>query len=1142
MTIVDKPLEKSDFESVRCTHTGSLTPFSSGDMDGSSSSWSVSSSATELMRAKTACTAPSIGTAVYGSTTSLQNERPQEQVMSCGDGIALPQKVLFPPDRLSLKWNQVHRIGAGLQNLGNTCFLNSALQCLSYTAPLANYMLTREHSKSCHESGFCMMCTMQNHITQVFANSGNVIKPIGVLNELKRIAKHFRFGSQEDAHEFLRYTVEAMQKSCLPGNSLDRQTQATTLIHQIFGGYLRSRVKCLNCKGVSDTFDPYLDIALDIKNAPSITKALEQFVKPEQLDGDNAYKCSKCMKMVQASKKFTIHRSSNVLTISLKRFANFSGGKISKDVRYPEYLDLRPYMSQSSEEPQHYGLYAVLVHSGFSCYAGHYYCYVKASNGQWYQMNDSSVSASDIRSVLNQQAYLLFYSRSTELKNGDFNHTTRTPGQSSPRPLITPKTNGLQYTSSSFIGPQLPPHMVKKYVNGNGTSKDYQNSSIPSSSNSNGATKTSSSSSPSTFSSSSSASTSSKLIRPTCIPEPQKRPKLTILIGQSKVVRPGQNQPSSSCASSSASQSHPQSSSFSTRTAQPTSKLQSSMQVNGTSVHHSAAFLVPYSQESSEESDQDAGVLDKGKAKAVNNESATENSTQDSSSSYTSKVNSIKSTETHTDKDGSGLSDQNGHHLVNGFKHSDKITESSNSESSITSDTDSSDSQIRHNSASSKLDDIPSPSLSTERAKPPPDLTQPATPILSNKAMTNQTEMTPATPTTLIDTSNHINDIPAPPQNSQGLDQQVSNHEVITASNGPHAAPKPLFCGDVKDEIKSPQSGKHSSLSGTETTEDQDGNTDVKQPSVSTSTKNRDRDKVSHRHCREYEDKRRDHYGRSHRPDREPRSYKERSSSREKRHRDGDRHWDRQKYHQRGHYYKWSRVDWVRDWERDKDRRYQYSSYDAYRTSHHYYREGGPSHWRRIREDSRDRWHYNREPNNRTRTTSPYSRSPSADDDRTHRRSHEDTRKHRKSKKKSRDKYRDSEMSNSDRNGDSSHRRHKSKKKKRRRYEADDRSHTESPDERDWKSKSDDERGSRKRCRSSDREDVLPRAKRPSTENLYLLNGHTDDGVMHHSESVRHKNFDEQMKYRTSQHISTNSSGKTLLCREDGHTSTVPCR
>lgn len=74
---------------------------------------------------------------------------PSAVVLTSGDGIALPQKVLFPAERLSLKWNQVNRIGSGLQNLGNTCFLNSALQCLTYTAPLSNYMLSREHSKTC---------------------------------------------------------------------------------------------------------------------------------------------------------------------------------------------------------------------------------------------------------------------------------------------------------------------------------------------------------------------------------------------------------------------------------------------------------------------------------------------------------------------------------------------------------------------------------------------------------------------------------------------------------------------------------------------------------------------------------------------------------------------------------------------------------------------------------------------------------------------------------------------------------------------------------------------------------------------------------------------------------------------------------
>lgn len=48
-----------------------------------------------------------------------------------------------------------------------------------------------------------------------------------------------------------------------------------------------------------------------------------------------------------------------------------------QDVGYPEFLNIRPYMSQSSGEPVTYGLYAVLVHSGHSCHAGHYYCYVK---------------------------------------------------------------------------------------------------------------------------------------------------------------------------------------------------------------------------------------------------------------------------------------------------------------------------------------------------------------------------------------------------------------------------------------------------------------------------------------------------------------------------------------------------------------------------------------------------------------------------------------------------------------------------------------------------------------------------------------------------------------------------------------------
>lgn len=71
-----------------------------------------------------------------------------------GDGIPAPQKLLFPGNKLSMKWERVYRVGAGLHNLGNTCFLNSTVQCLTYTPPLANYLLSKEHSRSCKYRSF----------------------------------------------------------------------------------------------------------------------------------------------------------------------------------------------------------------------------------------------------------------------------------------------------------------------------------------------------------------------------------------------------------------------------------------------------------------------------------------------------------------------------------------------------------------------------------------------------------------------------------------------------------------------------------------------------------------------------------------------------------------------------------------------------------------------------------------------------------------------------------------------------------------------------------------------------------------------------------------------------------------------------
>lgn len=91
------------------------------------------------------------GTSRHRSGDEPQARKPGTERVSGsgGDGVPAPQKVLFPVERLSLRWERVFRVGAGLHNLGNTCFLNSTIQCLTYTPPLANYLLSKEHARSC---------------------------------------------------------------------------------------------------------------------------------------------------------------------------------------------------------------------------------------------------------------------------------------------------------------------------------------------------------------------------------------------------------------------------------------------------------------------------------------------------------------------------------------------------------------------------------------------------------------------------------------------------------------------------------------------------------------------------------------------------------------------------------------------------------------------------------------------------------------------------------------------------------------------------------------------------------------------------------------------------------------------------------
>ncbi|KAL2331214.1 hypothetical protein Fmac_018795 [Flemingia macrophylla] len=329
-------------------------------------------------------------------------------------------KMLFPYDEF-VKIFQSDIFGIcprGLLNCGNSCYANAVLQCLTSTKPLVVYLLYRSHSKACCAKDWCLMCELEQHI-MILRENGAPLSPSRILWHMRSINCHMGEGSQEDAHEFLRLLIASMQSICLEGlggeKKVDPGLQETTFIQHTFGGRLQSKVKCFNCNHESERYENIMDLTLEIFGwVESLEDALTQFTSPEDLDGENMYRCGRCTTYVRARKQLSIHEAPNILTIVLKRFREGRYGKINKCITFPEMLDMIPFMTGTGDIPPLYMLYAVVVHLDTlnASFSGHYVSYVKDLQGNWFRIDDTEVQPVLINQVMTEGAYILFYMRS----------------------------------------------------------------------------------------------------------------------------------------------------------------------------------------------------------------------------------------------------------------------------------------------------------------------------------------------------------------------------------------------------------------------------------------------------------------------------------------------------------------------------------------------------------------------------------------------------------------------------------------------------------------------------------------------------------------------------------------------------------
>ncbi|XP_014243155.1 ubiquitin carboxyl-terminal hydrolase 36 isoform X2 [Cimex lectularius] len=394
-----------------------------------------------------------------------------------------PKRVLYPPDAVQLGWKGNVPVGAGFINLGNSCYLNSTLQALFHVPAFVNWLSSDSaHFSKCESmNGLthseCLICAMAKVLQATHKSTGSAIKPLGIYSKLKAICKHLVHGHQEDAHEFLRYLIEGMERSYLSlfnGIKLDSYSKETTPLNQIFGGYMRTEVACLECHHISTTFQHFQDILLDIRQASTVEEALDGYFSRERLgDGDQAYKCEQCKKRVAATKKFSIERLPKVLCIQLKRFGAM-GGKNNKHIALKQCLDITKYRHRPPPANQtfRYKLVSLVTHLGHSSSCGHYTAVGQGSAGSYYLFDDSIVRVLSIPNVLNSNAYILMYeldNNQTPVKDQSVTQTNKLVLESSNL------TNGL----SNGFSPQPSKTLVNGVSSGSCTTYTQQEKSSP---------------------------------------------------------------------------------------------------------------------------------------------------------------------------------------------------------------------------------------------------------------------------------------------------------------------------------------------------------------------------------------------------------------------------------------------------------------------------------------------------------------------------------------------------------------------------------------------------------------------------------------------------------------------------------------
>ena len=354
---------------------------------------------------------------------------------------------------------------AGIANLGNTCYMNAALQCgVLACKPLVKYFLSDEYLQDLTVVSVGSLSKAIAWLADEVRNpdNRNTIYPTIVKAAIDEKIPRFKGTDQNDCSEFLiqlldqlhvELGVRSFHGYATRSNSLSLLTRSASslaamngsisgksiaainwpakaeqwwsahrkkddsVVRRLYEGAIRAVMTCTVCGGISARFETFTSLILPVGSDGDVPSPTAQFdlrdlllelLKPEMIEGID---CDVCRRKRTFNRTIDLWRLPPFLILTIGRFSfdYATGRKMNNFVDYPAGLSLEEFVPSEAplQDISTYELYGVIEHEG-TLNRGHYTAMVKTSASGWANANDARVSLVT-GNIVTRNAYMLFY-------------------------------------------------------------------------------------------------------------------------------------------------------------------------------------------------------------------------------------------------------------------------------------------------------------------------------------------------------------------------------------------------------------------------------------------------------------------------------------------------------------------------------------------------------------------------------------------------------------------------------------------------------------------------------------------------------------------------------------------------------------